>query len=74
MGCIFELGLQSGHGTNKGRGKGQVAVCKIGADVVAMESGIELNSPLPTKSLPVPSDEQPQFGGHLPPWEGVMER
>ena len=43
VGCIYGLGLQNGHGTSTGHGKGQAAVCGIEADVEVMGSGIKLN-------------------------------
>ena len=49
VGCIYGLGHRSGRGTSKGRGKGQAAVCGVGADIEAMESGIELNIPVSTE-------------------------
>ena len=42
VGCIYGLGLQNGHGTSKGREKGQAAVC----GVEVMVSAVELNGPV----------------------------
>ena len=49
VGCIFVLGFQSGRDTSKGRGKGWVVVCGVGAGVEAMANGIEMSVPVSSK-------------------------